>query len=135
MPGLLRFTAIMGPLSSLFDIATFILLIKVFHVSVAEFRAAWFIESMATQILVIFAIRTAGRCWRSRPHPALVVSSLACLAVAIVIPFLPLAGAFGFAPPTGVLMGGIALLVVIYFMLAEGLKGFAIPGRQRFSKA
>jgi len=131
MPGLLRFTAIMGPLSSIFDIATFILLLKVYHVGVAEFRAAWFIESMATQILVIFAIRTAGRFWKIRPHPALVVSSLTCLAAAILIPFLPMAGAFGFAPPTGMVMATIALLVIVYLVLAELLKGLAIPERQK----
>ena len=44
------------PLSSLFDLATFGLLLWVFHVDVATFRAAWFIESMATQILVVFVI-------------------------------------------------------------------------------
>ena len=54
MTGLVRFTAIMGPLSSLFDIATFALLLEIFHVDVATFRSAWFIESMATQILVVF---------------------------------------------------------------------------------
>ncbi|WP_404710398.1 magnesium-translocating P-type ATPase [Sphingomonas sp. MMS24-J13] len=130
MRALVRFTAIMGPLSSVFDIATFALLLKVFHVGVAEFRAAWFIESMATQILVIFSIRTAGPFWKIRPHPALIVSALVCLGIALVIPFLPFAAIFGFAAPSPMVMGAITLLVIVYLALAEVLKGVAIPERK-----
>ena len=61
MRGLMRFAGIMGPLSSLFDLLTFAALLLIFHASPAEFRTAWFLESMATQILVIFIIRTNGR--------------------------------------------------------------------------
>lgn len=64
MGGLMRFAGVMGPLSSLFDFLTFGVLLFVFHASPAEFRTAWFLESMATQILVIFVIRTNGRPWR-----------------------------------------------------------------------
>jgi P-type Mg2+ transporter len=75
MRGLIRFAAIMGPLSSLFDFLTFAVLITVFNASPAEFRTTWFLESMATQILVIFIIRTNGRPWQDIPRPALVASS------------------------------------------------------------
>src|SRR6202049_2138496 len=87
--GLIRFAAIMGPLSSLFDFLTFGALVFVFDASPAEFRTTWFLESMATQILVIFIIRTNGRPWEDRPQRALVVSSLVALAVAMVLPFTP----------------------------------------------
>lgn len=60
MPGLVRFIMIMGPLSSLFDIVTFGALIAFFHVDVPTFRTAWVIEAMATQILVVFVIRTSA---------------------------------------------------------------------------
>jgi Mg2+-importing ATPase len=126
MPGLMRFTAIMGPLSSLFDIATFGLLLWLFHVDVAVFRAAWFIESMATQVLVVFIIRTARPAWISRPHVALTVTALAGLAVALVLPFLPWAGLLGFAAPPGAVTGAIAVLVCAYLASAEWLKRFAI---------
>ena len=99
MSGLVRFTLIMGPLSSVFDIATIAMLIQVFHVDVETFRAAWFIDSMATQILVVFVIRTAGRLWGDRPHPVLVATTLIGLAVALMLPFLPLAPLLGFAAP------------------------------------
>ena len=133
MKGLVRFTAIMGPLSSVFDIATFFLLLTLFHVGVGEFRAAWFVESMATQILVIFSIRTAGRFWKSRPHPALVISSLTCLGVAVALPYLPFAATFGFAAPSPLVMGSLALLVLVYLALAESIKGVAIPDRQKIA--
>jgi Mg2+-importing ATPase len=55
---------------------TFAGLLLVFHAAPEEFRTVWFLESMATQILVIFIIRTNGGPWSNRPHPALTVSSL-----------------------------------------------------------
>ena len=128
MPGLVRFTFIMGALSTLFDIATFLALLGLFHVDVATFRAAWFIESMATQILVVFVIRTAGPAWRHRAHPMLVASALGGLAVALLLPFLPVAGLLGFSAPALPVLGLIALLVLIYLLAAEGLKRVAIPG-------
>ena len=80
MHALIRFTAIMGPLSSLFDLLTFGGLVFIFHVSAIEFRSTWFLELMATQILVIFIIRTNGRPWKDLPRAALVASSLVAAA-------------------------------------------------------
>ena len=71
MRALMRFAGVMGPLSSAFDMLTFAGLLLVFHAAPEEFRTVWFLESMATQILVIFIIRTNGRPWSNRPHPAL----------------------------------------------------------------
>ncbi|WP_414474647.1 cation transporting ATPase C-terminal domain-containing protein [Microvirga sp. M2] len=85
----LRFCLIMGPLSSVFDIATFIVLVRGFAASAEVLRTAWFVESMATQILVVFLIRTALPAWVSRPNPVLVASSLATLGAAIVIALAP----------------------------------------------
>ncbi|MCC6828949.1 MAG: magnesium-translocating P-type ATPase [Novosphingobium sp.] len=131
MSGLVRFTLIMGPLSSVFDIATIAMLIQVFHVDVETFRAAWFIESMATQILVVFVIRTAGRLWGDRPHPVLVATTLIGLAVALMLPFLPLAHLLGFAAPGWRVMAAIAALVALYLVASELLKRTAIPERWR----
>jgi P-type Mg2+ transporter len=80
MHALIRFTAIIGPLSSLFDLLTFGGLVFIFHASPIEFRSTWFLESMATQILVIFIIRTNGRPWKDLPRAALVASSLVAAA-------------------------------------------------------
>jgi len=126
MKRLVRFAAVMGPLSSLFDFLTFGALLYLFKASPEEFRTAWFIESMATQILVIFIIRTNGRPWRNWPDPVLAASSLVALLVAMVLPFTPVGAWFGFLTPPPIMMAGIALLVVVYLACAELLKPFAI---------
>jgi Mg2+-importing ATPase len=126
MRRLARFAAIMGPLSSVFDFLTFGALLYLFKASPEEFRTAWFIESMATQILVIFIIRTNGRPWRNWPDPLLSASSLVALLVAMVLPFTPVGTWFGFVTPPPIMMAGIALLVVVYLACAELLKPFAI---------
>jgi len=126
MTRLARFAAIMGPLSSVFDFLTFGALLYLFNASPEEFRTAWFLESMATQILVIFIIRTNGRPWRNWPDPVLSASSLVALLVAMAVPFTPVGAWFGFVTPPPLMMAGIALLVVIYLACAELLKPFAI---------
>ncbi|MCW1381878.1 magnesium-translocating P-type ATPase [Novosphingobium sp. KCTC 2891] len=130
MRAIMRFTAVMGPLSSLFDIATFGILLLAYHAGPAEFRTAWFVESIVTQILVIFIIRTRALPWRSRPHPMLAVTSLSALAVALFAALGPFAGVFGFAPLPGRLLLAVAGLAAIYLVLAQSLKHLAMrqPG-------
>lgn len=81
---------------------------------------------MATQILVIFIIRTNGRPWADLPRPALAVTSLGALVVAMLLPFTPIAALFGFQTPPLAMTGGIVLLVAIYLICAELLKQAAI---------
>jgi Mg2+-importing ATPase len=131
MTRLVRFAAIMGPLSSVFDFLTFGALIFLFGASPDEFRTAWFIESMATQILVIFIIRTNARPWHHWPDPVLSASSLIALLVAMIVPFTPVGAWFGFVPPPPMMMAGIALLVAIYLACAEWLKGYAIRSARK----
>jgi Mg2+-importing ATPase len=123
MGAVLRFTLVMGPLSSVFDLATFGILLWGFGATPEEFRTAWFIESMATQVLVIFLIRSHGRPWKAAaPHPALIATSLSALAVAFALALGPLAPMLGFAPLPGALLAVIAALVVGYLVAAEVLK-------------
>ncbi len=124
MPALIRFAAVMGPLSSAFDLLTFAGLSLVFHVAAPEFRTAWFLESMATQILVIFVIRTNGRPWADLPRPALALSSLGALLVAMLLPFTPVGGWFGFVAPPLVVVASIGGITLAYLVLAELLKTF-----------
>ena len=71
------FMLFFGPLSSIFDFVTFAVMIGVLHAHAAEFRTGWFVESLATQTLVIFVIRTRRQpFWRSRPSRPLLVASL-----------------------------------------------------------
>lgn len=126
MAEVLRFTLVMGPLSSLFDIATFAVLRLGFDAPPEMFRTAWFIESMATQVLVVFVIRTRGPAWASRPHRWLVLSSLGALAVAMLLAFSPLGHVVGFTALPGMLLGLIAALVLGYLAAAEALKHAAL---------
>ena len=130
-----RFAALMGPLSSAFDLATFALLDLVFVMSPEGFRTGWFVESIATQILVIFLIRTRGRPWRDWPHPFLAFTSLAALTLAIAAPLSPLRDWFGFTPLPGPVWLAIAGLVMLYLITAEALKGVAMRASLRAGRA
>jgi Mg2+-importing ATPase len=125
MGDILRFTLVMGTLSSVFDAATFAILRLGFDAGPEVFRTAWFVESTATQILVIFVIRTRGVVWASRPHPALIASSFAALLAAFVIVGSPLGRPFGFTGIPLTLVAAIAGLVAAYLAAAELAKRFA----------
>ena len=131
MRALIRSAAIMGPLSSAFDLLTFGGLLFLFNASPPTFRTVWFLESMATQILVIFIIRTNGRPWRDLPHKILAASSLGALLGAMVLPFTPLARWLGFQAPPLAMTAGVALLVAIYLVCAELVKQAAIKPSSR----
>lgn len=122
----LGFTLIMGPLSSFFDLVTFFLLFYVFKVDADVFRTAWFIESITTQILVIFIIRTSGPFWRSAPNPVLLTSSLGALVLAISLALTPIGRVVGFAPMPSSILAMVALVGVFYLAAAEGLKPLAL---------
>jgi Mg2+-importing ATPase len=117
-----NFMLVLGPVSSVFDFLTFGLLLLVFHAGQALFQTGWFIESLATQILVIFVIRTRRNPLKSRPSPYLAAASLSVLAVAILLPFTALGRWFGFVPPPLGLLGALAAMLVCYLALAEAVK-------------
>src|SRR5690348_16287205 len=72
-----RFMLFFGPLSSLFDFATFGVMLWLFHAGPALFRTGWFVESLATQTLVIFAIRTRRiPFFRSQPSIPLLLAAI-----------------------------------------------------------
>ena len=108
-----NFMMILGPVSSLFDFVTFGLLLWVFHSSEAAFHTGWFLESMATQILVIFIIRGAHP-WRNRPHPMLVLSSLTGALIAFALPFSPVGRWLGFVPLPPLMVAALAAVTIAY---------------------
>jgi Mg2+-importing ATPase len=128
---IVRFAAVMGPLSSVFDLATFGVLMWAFRTGPEVFRTSWFLESIATQTLVVFLIRTRGRPWRDAPNPLLTVSTLGALAAALIIPFSPLGAWFGFQAPGAQLTVALAGVVAAYLVCAELLKPLAIEGSAR----
>ena len=117
-----RFMLVFGPLSSLFDFVTFGVLLWVFQAGPELFRTGWFIESVASQVLVIFVIRTRHPAIAGRPHPALVAAALAVVAAAVVIPFSAAGAWLGFVTPPGALLAAVAALVAVYLLMVESLK-------------
>lgn len=117
-----NFMLVIGPVSSLFDFLTFYLLLVVFKADESLFQTGWFVESLATQVLVIFVIRTRRNPFKSRPHPWLFMTSLAVVAIAAGLPFTPLGRYFGFAEPPLDLFGMLVLIVAVYLTLVEAIK-------------
>jgi len=117
-----RFMLVLGPISSLFDFLTFFALLWLFGAGEPMFQTGWFIESLATQSLVIFVIRTRGPPWRSWPHPLLTCLTLGAVLVGLLIPLTPLGSLIGFVePPAGFylfLVGAVA----VYLLLVELVK-------------
>jgi Mg2+-importing ATPase len=111
-----------GPVSSLFDLLTFGLLLWLFEANEALFQTGWFIESMCTQVLVIFVIRTRGNPLKSHPHPLLIATSLAVVLLAMILPFTELGAYFGLVPPPASFFAVLALLVLSYLLGVEFIK-------------
>lgn len=118
-----RFMVVFGPASSLYDFLTFGLMLGVFNANESLFQSGWFVESLCTQTLVIFVLRTRRLpFWRSRPSRPLAVTTLACVGVAVALPYSPLAGALGFEPLPMAFLAALGGMVVTYLMLVEGAK-------------
>ena len=122
----LGFTLIMGPLSSVFDLGTFAVLALGFKADVDVFRSAWFVESIATQILVIFVIRTARPFWASRPNFVLTATSLSALAAALLLALTPAGHFAGFVSLPLPILAAIVIITIIYLAAAEALKPLAL---------
>lgn len=115
-----RFILIFGPISSFFDFLTFFLLLFVFGAGAALFQTAWFIESISTQALVIFVIRTRiVPFYKSSPSKLLVASTFLVLAVAFLLPFTILGTFFGFVQPPLTFFAVLITLAVGYLSLVE----------------
>lgn len=119
-----QFMMTLGPISSIFDFATFAVLLSLFHAGPELFRAGWFIESLATQVLVIFVIRTPGNPLRSRPHPALVAGAVAAVAAGIFIPYTVAGRWLGFGTPPASFFLFLVPVVLVYLLLVECVKRF-----------
>ncbi len=117
-----NFMLVIGLVSSLFDFVTFFVMARVFRAGDALFHTGWFIESLATQVLVIFVIRTRGRPLRSRPSRLLTTTSLAVVATAVLLPFTRLGSDLGFvAPPPGFFLI-LAIMVAVYLAGVDVVK-------------
>jgi Mg2+-importing ATPase len=115
-----RFMLLFGPISSVFDFGTFALMLLIFHASQTEFRSGWFIESIATQTLIIFAIRTRRVPFlKSRPSLGLLIASLTVVAIGVWLPVSPLSGVLGFTPLPVPFFLALIAIVGLYLVLVE----------------
>jgi len=122
--GVIRnFMLFIGPISSIFDFLTFYVLLRVFHASETLFHTGWFVESLATQTLVLFVIRTPGNPFRSRPSAALTLTTAGVAIAGALIPLSPLAPALGFVVPPAGFGVFVAVATVLYLGLVQLAKG------------
>jgi len=118
-----EFMLFFGPVSSLFDYLTFFVMIAVFHASEPLFQTAWFLESLFTQTLVIFVIRTKKTpFYKSRPSSYLVLGALGVVVFALMVPFTPLGEFFRFVRPPLSFLAILLGFTATYLGLAEFLK-------------
>ena len=128
-----KYIIVFGLISSIFDFLTFFVLYNVFHMNEQHFQTGWFIESIATQVLIIFVIRTKRvPFFKSKPGIYVTLSAFAVVAVAWILPYTPLGPILSFAALPVSLLLAIAVIVVIYLILTEFVKYFFY---RRFTKA
>jgi Mg2+-importing ATPase len=117
-----RFMLVFGPVSSLFDFITFYAMLAFFGAGEALFQTGWFIESMTTQTLVVFCIRTRRLFFRSRPCLFLVATNLGAVALAIGLPLVPWGRWFGFVAPPPMFFIFLVAATMAYLGLVEVVK-------------
>jgi P-type Mg2+ transporter len=122
--GLIRnFMLYIGPISSFFDFLTFYVLLRVFHASEAQFHTGWFVESLMTQTLVLFVIRTAKNPLQSRPSGPLIATCLAAVGVGIYLPFSSFASELGFTPMPLGYFAFLSAATLVYLLIVQAAKG------------
>lgn len=131
-----RFMVIFGPISSIFDFATFGLMLWMLHAGVPEFQAGWFVESLATQTLIVFVIRTRRiPFWRSRPGRWLFATVLGVVALGAALPYTPIATQLGFHPLPPVFFLALVAMVACYLVAVEAGKAFYFRWQARADRA
>jgi Mg2+-importing ATPase len=136
-----RFMVFFGPISSVYDFMTFGVMLWVFHAHASLFRSGWFVESLATQALVVFIIRTRRvPFFHSRPSRPLLGTTIAVVLVGVALPYSPVAHALGFRSLPPLFLGILVAMTATYLALAEIGKAYfyrhqrahpaaAFPGR------
>lgn len=116
-----RFMIVFGLHSSVFDYLTFFALYKLYKTA-DMFHTGWFIESICTELLILFVVRTRRSLVKSRPGKLLIALSLLALLITLALPFTPFAAALGFVVPPWHLLSIIAGILLLYVITADLLK-------------
>jgi len=114
-----NFMIFIGPISSIYDFLTFYVLLRVFHAGQPEFHTGWFVESLATQTLVLFVIRTTKNPFKSRPSMPLALTTILIVILGMWLPYSPVAHRLGFTPLPGPFFTFLAFSIVTYLLLVE----------------
>ena len=109
-------------MSSVFDILTFVAVLKIMQGSQDLFRTAWFVESVVSAALIVLVIRTRKPFFASRPGTHLFWATLLVIGAALLIPYSPVAALFGFRPLPLRVLAMIAVIVALYVLSAEAAK-------------
>lgn len=121
-----NFMLLIGPISSVFDILTFVVLLRFFNAGEVLFHTGWFVESLVTQTLVLLVIRTPRNPLTSRPSRALVLTTLAVILVGVLLPFSPLARVLGFEPLPALYFPFLVGVTLSYLVLVEFAKRYLL---------
>ena len=119
-----NFMIIFGLVSSVFDYATFGLLLFVVHATEQQFQTGWFIESLLTELVIALVVRTRRPFFRSKPGKLLWTMTLAVSLVTLSVPYLPFGHFLGFTPLPIWLMAALVALTGLYIGAAEIAKKF-----------
>lgn len=126
-----NFMLIIGPISSLYDVLTFFVLLRVFHAGEGLFHTGWFVESLATQTLVLFVIRTPKNPLKSRPSSPLALTSVAIVIIGAVLPYSLVAGVLGFVPLPARFFVFLAIATITYLALVELAKRYLLGNSRK----
>ena len=114
-----NFMLYIGPISSIYDFLTFYVMLHFFQATQPLFHTGWFVESLATQTLVVFVIRTMRNPWRSRPSWALTATALGVVLAGLLIPYTLLAEPLGFTPLPASYFAFLGTAVATYLGMVE----------------
>jgi Mg2+-importing ATPase len=114
-----RYMVRFGLLSSAFDVLTFVALLTLFRAGPALFRTAWFVESLLTELAVALVVRTRRPLHQSRPGALLLWTTIAVAAVALVLPYVPVAGLLGFVPLPAPVISAVVAITAAYVLATE----------------
>lgn len=117
-----NYMIIFGIHSSIFDIITFLTLLYLLKVKESSFQTGWFIESILTELFILFIIRTHKNFFNSKPGKYLFILSIMGFILTIVLPYLPFAADIGLTPLPLLNLGAMLLIVVAYIITADILK-------------
>ena len=126
-----RFMIVFGLISTVFDLLTFFVLLRVFDATESIFQTAWFVVSLLTELAVMLVLRTHGPLLRSVPGSLLMWTTVAVAVLAVAIPFIrPFAGIFGFVALPWPLLGAMVAIVIAYILATELGKHWFYRGRK-----